>query len=306
MTLQQLRYFCAVVDHGLSISRAADHLCVSQPGVSKIVKLLESELGLELFVRRGNRITELTSGGREVLAIARNIVSASRDLKDIAVEIGNKNSGLLRVATTHLQARYALLDVIQKFSARYPHVDLYLTQASMDTIVELVSAGEVDLGLSGVPASIPENVVTLDTYSVERCVITPLDHPLLSQAKTTIRDLAEYPLIKYDDSNKVGAAILGEFSRYGLRPRVVLQATDANVIKAYVGAGLGIAVIQKMAIEPEVDRNIRILPHTHVFPPSMTYLMFRRGQRMRGYAYDLVRMICPRLGNLEVDRAIGN
>ncbi len=305
MTLQQLRYLCAIVDNGMSISRAAEHLYVSQPGISKIVKLLESELGLELFVRRGNRIVDLTSAGREVLAITRNILSYSRDLKNISKELSNRQTGILRVATTHLQARYALLSVIQKFTVFYPHVDLYLTQDSIDAIAELISSGEADLGLSGVPDTVPDNIVTLNAYSIERCVIVPANHPLLSRSKTTIRDLAEYPLIKYDDSTKVGMETLNEFNRHGLRPRVVLQATDANVIKAYVGAGLGIAVIQKMAIEPLVDRNIKILPYSHVFPSSMTYLMFRRGQHIRGYIYDLVRMICPRLTNMEIDKAIG-
>jgi DNA-binding transcriptional LysR family regulator len=304
MTLQQLRYLCEIVDSGLNLSRAAEQLHVSQPGISKIVKALEMELGLEILVRRGNRIVELTDAGREVLVVARRIVNDARDLKGMAADRHGGKSGVLRVATTHLQARYALLDVIRKFAGRYPDVDLHLTQGSMKEIIDLVATGQVELGVSAVPGTLPESIVALDAYPIERCVITPPSHPLLALKKSTIKDLAKYPLIMYDETNNAGAITLREFRQHGLRPRVSMKATDVNVIKAYVAAGLGIAVVQRMALESTADRNIRVLSNTHTFPPSMTSLIFRRGQHLRAYIYDLIRMVSPRLTGDAVDQAV--
>jgi len=304
VTLQQLRYLCEIADCGLNLSRAAEQLHVSQPGISKIVKSLEMELGVEILVRRGNRIVELTDGGREVLAVARKIVSDARELKEMAADRLSRTSGVLRIATTHLQARYALLEIIRKFASRYPDVDLHLTHGRTQEIIDLVSAGQAEIGISAIPASMPANVAALDAYTIERCVIAPAGHSLLALKKSTIRDLARYPLIMYDETNNAGAITQREYRRHGLRPRIAMKATDVNVIKAYVAAGLGIAVVQRMALEPDRDRGIRVVANTHVFPASMTSMIFRRGQHLRGYLYDLIRMVSPVWGKEKVNEAV--
>lgn len=304
MTLQQLRCLCEVVDRGYSVSRAAVALHTSQPAVSKLVKQLEQQMGAELFVRSRGRIAGLTEIGRDVHELARRMLRDASALSDLAAERARETRGVLRIGTTHLHARYALLDVITAFTRAYPDVHLDLTQGNPDEIMAWVAAGSVHLAVSTLPDTVPPSVLTLPAYVIERCVITPLKHPLLKAKRLTLREIAKYPLITYDRVFNSGNVVLGAFEKQGLQPRVAMKATDANVIKAYVAAGLGISVFQKMAYEPAEDRRLAVLDPGSLFPASQAFISLRRGQYLRGYAYDFIARVAPRWGRAAVDREL--
>lgn len=304
MTLQQLRSLCEVVASDFSVSRAAGALHTSQPAVSKLVKTLEQEVGAEVFVRARGRITGLTEIGGDVYALARRMLRDAASLGELAAERSSEKSGVLRIGTTHLHARYALLGVITAFTRAYPDVHLDLTQGNPDQIAAWVAAGTVHVGVSTLPAAVPASVLALPAYPIGRCVITPLKHPLLKLRRPTLQDIAKYPLITYDRVFNSGNVVLGEFEKHGLQPRIAMKATDANVIKAYVAAGLGISVFQKMALDPAEDKRLAVINTGPLFPSSLACISLRRGQYLRGYTYDFIARVAPKWTRVAVDREL--
>jgi len=293
MTLQQLRAIQAVIDHNLSVSRAAESLHTTQPAVSKLIRSLEAELGVDLFIRRGNRLVGLTGAGKEAALLSRRVLSDTRALANLARSGLEADTGTLRVGTTHIHARYGLVGVIRRFSAAFPGVKLELRQGAPSEIMRWVNENSVDLGISTLPPAMPEGIVTIDAYEIERCLIVPLGHPLLALGRITIKDIAAYPQVTYDASFNSGWAVQREFQRHGQEPRVVVRATDANVIKAYVAAGLGVAVVQRMAIEPGRDTDLAVIDVGKIFPASRAVISLRADQFLRGYMRGFIRLVAP-------------
>jgi LysR family cys regulon transcriptional activator len=225
-------------------------------------------------------------------------------LADMAAERYNQKRGLLRIATTHVHARYALLKVIRDFTPAYPEVDIELKQQDPKTIVDLVAAGECHIGVGTLPASIPKGVVTLPAYPIERCIITPLKHPLLRLKRPRLEDVAKYPLIAYDRVFVAGRLVHKQFETQGLLPRIALKATDADVIKAAVGAGLGISVFQRMAVEPLKDKELAVVEARHLFPDATAYISLRRGEYLRAFVYDFIARLAPQWGRKEIEQKL--
>lgn len=291
MTLKQLRYLLALIDHGLSVSRAAVALHTTQPGVSKMAKTLEREIGLDLFVRTGNRLVGLTDAGRDAVELARRVLRDTGTILALARNVQTGLTGTLRVGTTHIHACYALVEIVQRFLVAHPGVDLVLTQGTPIEILNWVREGSIDIGVSTLPKQLPEDIVTFEAYSVERCLIVPRRHPLLKVKRPSIQDIARYPLITYDEAFNSGWVVQREFQRRGVTPRVIIRATDANVIKSYVAAGVGIAVLQKMAIDLARDTDICIVPSDHLFPASMSMISVQREHVLRPFGQDFISMI---------------
>ena len=145
MKLQQLKYLLAIVDNGLNITAAAERLYTSQPGVSKQLKLLEEELGLQVFVRKGKSLGGITAAGEQVIDRARLIMAEVENIRSLASDYFHEEEGMLSIATTHTQARYVLPDVIREFRERYPRVNLNLHQGSVDLVPVLRDAGHMSL-----------------------------------------------------------------------------------------------------------------------------------------------------------------
>ncbi|HEY5993810.1 MAG TPA: HTH-type transcriptional regulator CysB [Gallionellaceae bacterium] len=304
MNLQQLRYLHEIVRHGLKISDAADALYTSQPGVSKQIKLLEEELGIEIFVRSGKRISALTGPGREILEIAKRILLDADSLKQVSEEFRAQDSGTLTVATTHTQARYALPPVVKQFIRRYPKVRLNLHQGNPTQIAEQVLSGEADIAIATESLALYDELATLPCYEWNHCVITPPKHPLLAEKKLTLEKLAQYPIITYDFAFSGRGKINAAFQERGLAPNIVLTAIDADVIKTYVELGLGIGIVAHMAFIPERDKHIRMIEAGHLFQPSTTRIAIRRNEYLRGYTYDFIELFAPHLTRKIVSEAL--
>jgi LysR family cys regulon transcriptional activator len=305
MNLRQFRYLCGIADEGFNISRAAAALHTSQPGVSKQVRLLEREIGVDVLARRGNRILGLTEAGRAVLAVARRLVQETETLKRIGEEFTREEKGRLVVATTHIHARYALRGVIRDFIRSHPAVRLVLRQGSPWQTAQLVLSGEADIGVSSEPPgqSIPE-LVKLPCHRLERSLVTPRGHPLLKLRQLTLRAIAAYPIVTYDQSFVGGAAVLRAFERAGIEPNIVLTATDADVIKSCVELGLGVAVLPSVAYEPARDRALRARDAAALFEPTFTTIELRRASYLRGYAYDFIARVAPQWNRAAVERVM--
>jgi len=304
VNLQQLRYLCAIVDHGLNVSDAAETLFTSQPGVSKQVRQLEDELGVTVFVRAGKRLASITPAGEAVVAAARRALTEVENLKRVGAEYRNEDEGTLAIATTHTQARYVLPGVVRDFAARYPKVRLELHQGNPVQVAEQTARGEVDVGIATEAlATLPE-LVTLPCYQWNRCVLVPRGHPLAKAAPLTLAALARYPIVTYDFAFTGRSQINAAFDAEGLAPRVVLTALDSDVIKTYVELGMGVGIVAQMAFDPARDGALVRLDASHLFAPSTTRLALRRGAFVRGYVYDFIELFAPALDRKKVDAAL--
>ncbi|MEO5574295.1 MAG: HTH-type transcriptional regulator CysB [Gammaproteobacteria bacterium] len=304
MNLQQLRYICEIERQGLNVSLAAEALHTSQPGVSKQIRLLEHELGIEIFERNGKRLVGITPPGHAVIKLAKQILQNAQGIKRAVAEYRNEGAGSLSIATTHTQARYALPKVIKTFTQRYPEVSLHLHQGNPVQIAQMVVSGEADIGIATEALASFEELVTLPCYQWNRCVITPPGHPLLNETPLSLERLAAYPIITYDFAFAGRSLINKAFEAHGLKPNVVLTALDSDVIKTYVELGLGIGLLANMAFDAERDRNLRAMDVSHLFESSTTSIALLRGSYLRGYVYGFIEMFAPHLDRKTVDAAM--
>ncbi len=304
MKLQQLRYICEVARHGLNLSHAAEALFTSQPGISKQIRSLEEELGVDIFVRHGKRVVAVTEPGKAILEIARRMLNDVENLRQVGEEFTEEDKGHLTIATTHTQARYALPHVIQRFTKRYPGVRLSLRQGSPTQISELVTSGEADIAIATEAIELYEDLVMLPCYEWNRCVLVPPGHPLLKAKKLTLEAMVSFPIITYDFAFTGRSRINQAFADKGLKPNVVLTAIDADVIKTYVELGLGIGIVAMMAYDPKRDTHLRAIDASHLFEPSTTRIGIRKNSYLRGYTYDFIEMFAPHLTRKVVDEAM--
>jgi LysR family cys regulon transcriptional activator len=304
MNLQQLRFLNEIVRQGLKISDAASALYTSQPGISKQIKLLEEELGIEIFVRNGKRIVAITEPGKAVLEIAQRMLQDAGNLKQVAEEFHSQHSGSLTIATTHTQARYALPPTVKQFIGRYPGVKLGLHQGSPTQIAEQVLSGEADIGIATESLSLYDDLITLPCYEWHHCVIAPLKHPLLAEKKLTLAKIAQYPIITYDFAFAGRTKINAAFEAANIQPNIALTAIDADVIKTYVELGLGIGILAKMAFIPERDKHLRMMDAGHLIKPSTTRIAIRKNEYLRGYTYDFIELFAPHLTRAVVAKAM--
>jgi LysR family transcriptional regulator, cys regulon transcriptional activator len=304
VNLQQLKYVCAVVDHGLNVSDAAEALFTSQPGISKQIRLLEDELGLSVFVRQGKRLASLTPAGEIGIETARHALREIANLKRVADEFRGEDSGTLSIATTHTQARYVLPKVLREFATRYPKVNIVLHQGNPVQVAEQTARGDVDIGIATEAlADFPE-LVTLPCYEWNRVVLVPKRHPLAKMQPLTLEALAKFPIVTYDFSFTGRSAINAAFAVKGLEPNVVLTALDSDVIKTYVELGMGVGIVAQMAYDPVRDAAFEKLDASHLFASSTTRLGLRHGVFLRGYLYAFIALFAPKYDRAAVDAAL--
>jgi LysR family cys regulon transcriptional activator len=296
MTLQQLKYLLAIADSGLNITAAAERLYTSQPGISKQLKLLEQELGVQLFTRKGKSLIAITPAGRDVIGRARKIMREVQNIRSLAREMSGEQEGTLSIATTHTQARYVLPDVIREFRDRYPKVNLELHQGTSEQIAELVSANRVDFAIATGSLQLFPTLVILPCYDWDRIILVPKGHPLTQvQGPIDLAKLAAHPLITYVFSSTGESSFKRAFAEHGLEPQVVFTARDADIIKTYVRMGMGVGVVASMAFECADEKDLVALEAVGLFPRVTTWLGFRRDSVLRGYMADFVSLFAPQL-----------
>jgi LysR family cys regulon transcriptional activator len=304
MKLQQLRYIWEVAHHDLNVSATAASLYTSQPGISKQIRLLEDELGVEIFTRSGKHLTRVTPTGEEVLRIAGDILRQVDSIKQLTQEHNSPDRGSLSIATTHTQARYALPQVIEGFIGRYPKVSLHMHQGTPIQISEKAADGSVDFAIATEALELFSDLLMMPCYRWNRCILVPRDHPLASLANVSLEDVAEYPIVTYVFGFTGRSKLDDAFVEKGLTPKVVFTATDADVIKTYVRHGLGIGIVAHMAYDPEVDKDLVAIEAGHLFASSVTSIGFRKGSYLRGYMYDFINAFAPHLTRNVVDEAM--
>ncbi|MEC9375332.1 MAG: HTH-type transcriptional regulator CysB [Pseudomonadota bacterium] len=304
MTLQQLRYLLGIADSGLNITAAAERLYTSQPGISKQLKLLEQELGIQLFTRKGKSLSAITPAGHEVIARARRILLEVKNIRNLASDLSQEQEGTLSIATTHTQARYVLPDVIQKFRDSYPKVNLEIHQGTAEQIAELVSSNSVDFAVASGAQELFPDLVLLPCYEWDRIVLAPQGHNLGRKSEPlSIEILSAYPLVTYVFSLTGESSFRKAFNDKDLEPDVVFTARDADIIKTYVRMGMGVGVVAAMSWECQDKNDLVALDATGLFPRITTWIGFRRDTVLRGYMVDFAELFAPHLSPELTQRA---
>jgi LysR family transcriptional regulator, cys regulon transcriptional activator len=304
MKLQQLHFVREVARRGYNVSAAAEALHATQPGVSNQIHQLEQELGIPIFERHGKRLTGLTLAGGAILEMIERILREVGNIKQVSADATDERRGILSIATTHTQARYALPPVIKVFKTRYPDVRLRMFQGTPHQIAEMAASGTVDLAIATEAIELFEDLAMLPCYDWNRSVVVPPNHPLLMCHPLTLEAVAKYPLVTYVFGFTGRSKLDKAFSRKGLTPNVVLTATDADVIKTYIHLGLGIGIIASMAFDPVKDAPLKGIDASHLFEPSTTHIGIRRGTYLRGYIYAFIELFASQLTREVVDSAV--
>lgn len=305
MNLKQLQLVCEMVKANFNVSRTADAMFTSQPGISAMLKNLEDELNIKVFVRHGKRITGLSGAGENIYHYAQEILFNVKAIKEVGQEFSDKNKGTIDIATTHTQARYVLPPVIKKFSKRYPSVQMRIHQGNPVQISEMVIHGEADFAIATENIAQSSRLIALPIYQWNRSVIVPKNHALLKKRKkVTLEDITQFPIITYDFAFTGRSAINRAFNEKGLQPNIVLTALDSDVIKTYVELELGIGLLASMAFDKKTDKNLRRIDASHLFEESTTYIGFRKDQIIREYVYDFLYWLAPHLKKENIIRAI--
>lgn len=304
MNFQQLRIIRETVRRNFNLTEVANHLFTSQSGVSKHIKDLEDELGVELYVRKGKRLTGLTEPGKEMLQIVERMLLDANNIKRLAEHYSQQDTGKLTIATTHTQARYVLPEVITQFKQRYPKVHLKLHQGSPDEIVKMMIEGEADIGIATEAlGNIPE-LVSFAYYHWQHALVVPNGHYLTQLDKLTLSDIAEFPIVTYHEGFTGRATIDRAFLNENIDADIVMSALDADVIKSYVELGLGVGIVAAMAYDAERDVRLTLLDTTHLFDENITKIAVRKGHYMRQFAYDFIQLCAPDLHEEDVIAAI--
>ncbi|MFT5172293.1 MAG: LysR family cys regulon transcriptional activator [Gammaproteobacteria bacterium] len=303
MNIRQLRFISAVAKNGLNVSATAESLYTSQPGVSKQIRQLEDELGVQIFARSGRQLTSISAAGAAIIELADRALIEIDTIKSVAKEFSDPGQGELSIATSHTQAKYRLPQILNTLRERFPRVDVRLHQGAPLQIAQLLTSGVANFAIATESMEHFEDLVMLPCYQWQRSIVVPHGHPLSALEQISIKDVAAYPLVTYVFAFNGRSTLDTAFSQAGVKPNLALTATDADVIKTYVRAGLGVGIIANMAYETQRDDDLVLLDARHLFQPSTTRIGFRRGSYLREFMYDFVALFAPHLTREVVDTA---
>ena len=300
MNFQQLRIIRETVRRSFNLTEVANTLHTSQSGVSKHIKDLEDELGVELFVRKGKRLLGLTEPGRELVGIVDRILLDTQNIKKLGEQFSNKDRGQLTIATTHTQARYALPRIVTAFKAEFPKVNLVLHEASPSEIVAMLRDGRADIGIATEALQDAPDLAAFPWYSWHHGVIVPKEHPLAKEDTLTLEAIAEWPIVTYQTGFTGRSRIDEAFLKADIIPDIVMTALDADVIKAYVELELGIGIIASMAFSPDRDPELRLIDARALFTANTSRIAVRRGTYLRTYSYRFIELCSSELSEIVV------
>jgi LysR family cys regulon transcriptional activator len=305
MNLHQFRFVQEAVRRNLNLTETAKALYTSQPGISKAILELEEELGVDIFVRHGKRLRRVTEPGQEVLKAIEVILREVGNLKRIGEEFSKQDAGTLSIATTHTQARYLLPEPVAQLRLKYPKVNVSLHQGTPEQVAQMLIEETADIGVATESLAGYSDLVTLPCYEWQHVIVVPSHHPLAQMERPTLEQLAAEPLVSYHPSFTGRKKVDAAFERARLKPRVVLEAIDSDVIKTYVRLGLGVGILAEMAVRDAVaDADLVWRPAGHLFGHNVSRVAFKRGAYLRNFVYAFAELVSDRLSRALIARAM--
>lgn len=304
MKLRQMQCLTTLVECGFNVSRAAEALHATQPAVGKQLRQFEEELGVDLFLKRGPKIVGLTRSGEDILRWCRVALQAASSIRQIAQDAAQQGRGSITIATTHTHARYIIIDAIRAFAEDYPQVQLHLLQRTPESVMQMVRDGKADLGVTTQLPQPVEEVAFVPFREVAKVLLLPKGHPLAAKKKLALEDIARYPLISSNVERPVGASVQGAFRNAGIQASFRVEALDSDVMKSYVDAGLGIAIIPEVTFDPEQDKRLEVRPLDGLFEPTKSCVLLRRGSYLSRATYDFLARLSTQLTREFLDRML--
>lgn len=303
MNIKQLRCICVVARSNLNVTRAAEALHTSQPGVSTQIQHLEQELGVQIFVREGNRLASITPQGEAIIERARRALLEIDELREIGASYLKEDSGSLTIAASHAQARFVLPAVVRKFTDSFPKVSITVRHGASHEITDLLRSRQADIGLLSGVGDLEGEIAPIPCTTYRRVLLVSADHALAKSPKPTLAQIAAHPLVQFE-SSRTGAKVMEVFASHGLVPRSTIQVTNADVVKAYVEHGLGIAILPELVYDKKRDPGLRCIDASHLFDSSTSYVLLHRSHFLRGYAFRFIEMLAPQLTRHVVQQAL--
>ncbi len=304
MTLNQLRYLVAIADSALNITLAAERVHATQPGLSRQIKQLEDELGFLLFTRKGRSLTAMTQAGEHVLVHARRLLDEAGNIRALAANQRGERRGRLTLVTTHTQARHVLPAAIAATRKAFPAVSIRLHPSSEDEILERLVRGNDDMAVISTSGSVPGAGIAVPLYRWRRVVLVPSSDKLAKRSRpVSLAELSALPLVSYESSRKPESSLRRAFEAAGLPMQLAMTAHDADLIKTYVRAGLGVGILAEMAVSAD-DRDLTALPAPATLPECTTWAVLPRGRVMRDYALHLLHEVAPQIDPIDLRRVV--
>ena len=305
MNLHQFKFVQEAVRRNLNLTDTAKALHTSQPGVSKAIIELEDELGVEIFARHGKRIKRITEPGTHILKSIDIILREIHNLKRIGEQFSNQDSGTLSIATTHTQARYVLPEPVAKLRQAYPKVNISLHQGSPTQVAEMLMNDAADIGIATESLTQFEDLVSMPCYEWQHVLVMPKGHPLAALERIRLEDLVQHPLVTYHPTFTGRSRIDVAFGNRGLKPNIVLDAIDSDVIKTYVGLGMGVGIVAQMAVDKDgVGPDMVMRPAGYLFGSNVARVAFKRGAYLRLYVLRFAELLSPNLSRDLIAKAM--
>ncbi|MGH8182378.1 MAG: LysR substrate-binding domain-containing protein, partial [Rhodanobacteraceae bacterium] len=267
----------------------------------------EDELGFLLFTRKGRSLTSLTQAGDHVLVHARRLLDEAGNIRALAANQRGERKGRLTLVTTHTQARYVLPAAIAATRREFPAVSIRLQPSDESEILERLARGGDELAVISTSGAVPEAGIAVPLFRWRRVVLVPSAHKLARRGKpVSLRELSALPLVSYESSRKPESSLRRAFDAAKLPLQLAMTAHDADLIKTYVRAGLGVGILAEMAVSPD-DADLHALPAPSALPECITWAVLPRGRVLRDFTLRLLRELAPQIDAIDVRRvAAGN
>ncbi len=290
MNIHQLRFIRATVRHDFNLSEAAKALYTSQPGLSKAILTFEEELGVQIFIRQSKRLKGLTDIGVEIVNNIEYILSKIDHIKKITAEYSNKNEGVLRIATTHTQARYTLPQVISNFSKEHPKIKVSILQGNPQQIISYVRDGVADIAIATEIYETGQEWNVINVFEWEHVLIAKKGHRIFDYGIIDLNILAKFPIITYSKDFSGRKKIDNAFENQNINTDIILEAADSDVIKTYAEIGMGIGILAGVAFNVEKDSALHSVKLGYLFGKQLVKIAYKNIYH-RDFIYDFIRLL---------------
>ena len=289
LNFAQLAAFRAVADAG-SVGRGAEKLLVSQPAVSKHIRQLEKMLGVTLFDRTPKGV-RLTDAGELLAGYARRIFSLANEAEQAVADLRGLRRGRLALAASPTIAVYFLPGLLVRFRRKYPGVSLGVEVENAVVLQRRLVDGDVELGFSEVPPARPE--IESHVFLHDRLVaVASPKHELAGKRRVTAEELCRQPFIVRETGSTTKSMVERALGERGLAVQPVMSLGSTEAIKHAVAAGLGVAVISRLAATPELATGrIVELKVTNLSLRRPLYRLSLRGRRRSAAAMAFLELV---------------
>ena len=287
--LKQLRAFCHTARLG-GVSRAAEHITSSQPAVSAQIRVLEQELGVALFLRRGPRILLTHAGKRLYERAMPHVVAMDRIPRTFAERHHGVVDDVLTIGAGQTSAAYLLPEYVARFREDWPDIAIEIRTASGEQRLRWLRDYEVDLVVGSMDVA-PCDVRFHPVRTSQFVVVTAADHALAGRTSVGIEEAAAYPFVGHSRTRYVGRLAEIVLRLHGVAPEIVVEVDGWGVIANYVAAGVGIAFVPDLCLSDH-DRLWQI-PFEGVVPPRRYGAMTRRDARLTLPARRFLSVMVP-------------